>query len=197
MRWLIFDYGNVISRQSEVVPELAALLDVEPEPFAHGYWRFRDVYDRGWTDLRYWRAVGHAAGKRVTVRQAAQLTRVDLAGWRETAPEVVTLLGELNQAGAALALLSNAPRSHGQFFRRQPWSALFHHLVFSGEVGVAKPERDVWRVLLQLLRCAPADCLFFDDRRINIDSARAAGIPARHWTGPAEARQAIAEAGFQ
>ncbi|MFG2532996.1 HAD family hydrolase [Streptomyces sp. NPDC048516] len=196
MRWLIFDYGNVISRQSEVVPELASLLDVEPESFARGYWRFRDAYDRGWSDLHYWRAVGHAAGRRVTVRQVAQLTRVDLAGWRETAPEVLTLLGELNQAGVPLALLSNAPRSHGQFFRRQPWSALFRHLVFSGEVGVAKPERDVWEVLLRRLRCAPGDCLFFDDRRVNIDSARTAGVPARHWTGPAAARQDIAEAGF-
>jgi putative hydrolase of the HAD superfamily len=194
--WLVFDYGEVISFQIDVRPELAELLRVPLAEFCAAYAAFRDFYDRGWSDLRYWQAVGDRLGIRVDEWQAAMCTRIDIQGWVETRPEAVGLLGELARTGVPMALLSNAPRSHGRAFRRRQWTSYFRHLLFSGDIGTAKPDQRVWDLLAGRLGADPADCLFFDDRQSNVDSAVEAGLMAERWTGTLEARHSLAHLGL-
>jgi putative hydrolase of the HAD superfamily len=195
VRWLVFDYGEVISRRTRALPDLAALLDVPPEPFAAAYWEARDAYDRGCPDLDYWRAVGRRVGVDVDAKQSAELTEADIAGWLDTDPAALELLGELDQAGLALSLLSNAPSAHGQVFRQQPWAGHFQHVVISGDLKMAKPDPEIWRALVQRLSTEPVECFFLDDRQVNIDGARAAGLQAERWAGVAAARNHLAELG--
>jgi len=63
----------------------------------------------------------------------------------------------------------------------------------SGEIGVAKPDAAVWHALSYRLRAEPADCLFFDDKRVNVDAAAEAGIQGALWSSAAEARVRIEE----
>jgi putative hydrolase of the HAD superfamily len=194
--WLVFDYGEVISRQTDVRPELADLLRVPLAEFCAAYAADRDSYDRGWPDLRYWQAVGRRLGIRVDEWQAAACTRIDIRGWVDTRPEVLALLGELAATGAPLALLSNAPRSHGRAFRSRPWASYFRHLLFSGDMAAAKPDQRVWDILAGRLGAEPADCFFFDDRQVNVDSAVEAGLTAERWTDTATARRHLAHLGL-
>nr|WP_168518478.1 HAD-IA family hydrolase [Streptomyces sp. S1D4-11]QIZ02306.1 HAD-IA family hydrolase [Streptomyces sp. S1D4-11] len=61
-------------------------------------------------------------------------------------------------------------------------------MLFSGELGVAKPDPDVCSVLAEQSGARPADCLFLDDRQENVDSARRAGLRAEHWSGTGAGR---------
>src|SRR5438132_1079166 len=110
MHWIVFDYGEVISRRPASLAPLAELLGVGAEPFEAAYWQFRDKYHRSLSDLDYWRAVGTAAGSGAAVDEAlsSRLTAADIEGWSSTDPEAVALLGELAADGRNLALLSNA-----------------------------------------------------------------------------------------
>ncbi|WP_425425363.1 HAD-IA family hydrolase [Amycolatopsis saalfeldensis] len=58
-------------------------------------------------------------------------------------------------------------------------------------VGCAKPDPEIFRLLLEKLGAEPADCLFFDDRQSNVDGARAVGIQAHLWDGAEAARAAL------
>lgn len=193
MRWIVFDYGEVISKPTAALPTLADLLGVTAEDLVTAYWAHRDAYDRGLPDPEYWRAVAADAGAAVAVDDAlaARLTEVDVAGWMHPEPSTLALLAELDEAGVPLALLSNAPSSFGRAAERQAWTRHFRHLVFSGDLGVAKPDERIWQALARRLGARPADCVFLDDRQVNIDGAVAAGMAGVLWRGSAPARDEL------
>jgi putative hydrolase of the HAD superfamily len=186
--WLVFDYGGVISRHTEALPDLAARMGVALDRFEPAYWAVRDGYDRGCTDLEYWRALGSAVGVEVDEETSAALTEIDINGWLHTDEDTVRLLGELAAAGGRLALLSNAPASFGRVAERQPWTEHFEHLVFSGDLRIAKPDPEIWTALAGTVGASTPECLFVDDRQVNIDGARAAGMHAHLWSSAAELR---------
>lgn len=188
MRWIVFDYGEVISRRTQALPTLASLLGASLDAFESVYWPLREPYDRGWTDLEYWREVGSRVGVEVDEVLATKLTEADINGWLVVDPDVLALLEELRGTGHGLALLSNAPVSHGQAFRQQPWAANFAHVVISAELRTAKPDAEIWAALLERLEAAPADCVFFDDKPTNIQAAKVAGLDGQVWKGHVQAR---------
>lgn len=191
MRWVVFDYGEVISEPTRELPALAALLGVPVEDFSRGYWTARDAYDAGRSDLEYWRAVGASVDVAVDEALARRLTEVDVRGWLRPAPGAVELVAELASAGVPLALLSNAPVSFARTAEREPWTRHFRHLVFSGDLGVAKPDPRIFAALAERIGARPADCVFFDDRQVNVDGAVAAGLQGVLWQGPVHARQVL------
>ena len=59
---------------------------------------------------------------------------------------------------------------------------LFDHRFLSNEIGLVKPDRDIYDPVLGELACPAAKALFLDDNQINVEAAR----------GLAEARVALA-----
>jgi putative hydrolase of the HAD superfamily len=182
-RWTVFDYGEVICGRTTAVPELAAAMGVDPADFEPQYWKQRDRYDRGAADIEYWGALGEALGVPVDQSTSDTLTEIDIKGWSCVEPASLELLAALDEAGASLALLSNAPTSFARFAERQDWARHFQVRLFSGDVGVAKPDRAIFELLLARLDAQAGDCLFFDDRQSNVDGARAVGLRAHRWQG--------------
>ena len=189
MNWIVFDYGEVLSKPTAAIPKLAATLGAPIADFERAYWEFRLAWDAGCADLEYWGAVGDKLGIAVDEAKAEELTAIDVAGWGHLEPSSKELLEALSEAGAALALLSNAPAAFGRWVREQDWARHFRVTLFSGDLGCVKPDPEIFRILLDRLGAAPEDCLFFDDRQSNVDGARALGIKAHLWHG-AEAAQA-------
>jgi putative hydrolase of the HAD superfamily len=195
MRWIVFDYGEVISKRTRALPELAAVLGADPAAFEIAYWAYRHDYDRGVSDLDYWRAVASSVGRDVDEPTSGQLTKIDTAGWLTVDRATVELLEEIRAAGGRLALLSNAPSSFARSAEGQPWTRLFDDLLFSGDVGAVKPDAEIWAILLGRLGAQASDCVFFDDRQVNIDGAATAGLTAILWTNAADARTRLAALG--
>jgi putative hydrolase of the HAD superfamily len=181
--WLVFDYGEVISTRTAALPALAQRLGVPISEFEPAYWAARNAYDRGCADLDYWRAVGQRVGVAVDRATSDELTELDILGWSRTEQSTLDLLDTLSDAGSRMALLSNAPVSFARFAERQDWTRQFRQLVFSGDLRMAKPDREIFDVLVSRIGARPQDCLFLDDRQSNIDGARAAGLRAECWTG--------------
>ena len=195
VRWVVFDFGEVLSLPSQALPALAARLGVAPEDFEPAYWAEREAYDRGCPELDYWSAVGDRLGVTVDEAVCAELTDIDVRGWLDLHPESLALVEELSAEGVALALLSNAPSVFGRAVEREPWSRHFRHLLFSGDVRTAKPDARVYAELTRTLAARPQECLFFDDRQSNVDGARAVGLHAKLWTGAKEMRPMLVQLG--
>lgn len=96
------------------------------------------------------------------------------------AAELVAVLGELRARGIRIALLSNAPGASAE--AKRSLEPLFDALVFSGEVGVAKPEREVYLLTASMLELAANACVFVDDDAVNVRGAVAAGLVGIHHT---------------
>lgn len=93
------------------------------------------------------------------------------------APAMVNVVRRARAAGLRTALLSN---SWGNDYLRDDWDALFDVVVISGEVGMRKPDAEIYRYTLAELGCRPAEAVFVDDMETNVRGAAAVGIVGVH-----------------
>jgi hypothetical protein len=70
------------------------------------------------------------------------------------------LIGDIAASGTAMAVLSNAPSSMGRLVEAQPWAGAFRQLFFSGDLGLIKPDPQIYRHLLKNLGSAPGEVVF-------------------------------------
>src|SRR5688572_5138279 len=75
-------------------------------------------------------------------------------------PPLLTALRKAKQQGLKSALLSNAD---GWWSPPSAWRGLFDATVISGEVGLAKPDVDIYLLTAAELNLEPAECVFVDD----------------------------------
>lgn len=100
-----------------------------------------------------------------------------------TDPDAEDLYGyveNLRERGIRTALLSNAEGASDH--TRRALGPYFDALVFSGEVGVAKPDREVYLLTAGLLDLPAGLCVFVDDAAVNVRGAVAAGMAGIHHT---------------
>ncbi|GAA3434525.1 HAD-IA family hydrolase [Kutzneria kofuensis] len=94
-------------------------------------------------------------------------------------PPLIGAVLAAREAGIRTALLSNADGPGEPI----PWlDRLFQVLVFSGDVGVAKPDAAIYRLAVERLGLEPGECVFVDDLAVNVRGAVAAGLVGVHHT---------------
>lgn len=185
-RTVVFDYGQVISKDPSEADRaaLAALAGVAEPVFWPAYERHRDELDRGGLDVaEYWRRVAADCGTAwddVTVRL---LWVADFRSWLSIDPDVAAVLGDLVAGGTRLALLSNAGADFGSYLRHGGLADLFEVVVVSGELGVIKPDAEIFRHTARELGVPLEALVFVDNKQANVDGAAAVGITAHLFTG--------------
>jgi HAD superfamily hydrolase (TIGR01509 family) len=59
---------------------------------------------------------------------------------------------------------------------------LFNGAMISAEVGIMKPDLEIYKLLLSKYDIAPETCVFLDDQRENIETAKTLGIKSILYT---------------
>ncbi len=104
-------------------------------------------------------------------------------------PAMYDTIRALRAAGFSTALLSN---SWGcDEYPRADFPGLFDTVVLSGEVGMRKPEEEIFQHAAQALGLAPEDCVFIDDMKANVAAAQACGMTGVLHTEPADTAKAL------
>ncbi len=177
---VVFDYGEVLSERADPVHliNMARISGLEQSVVKDLYWRFRDEYDRGtYHGATYWKAIGEAAGTPFSGEQIAALVNEDVVSWSRVRPPMLAWLHKLNESGIKTAVLSNMMSDLLAHMRQHfVWIDTFTHSTYSCEIGAVKPEPAIYRHVLNGLGVAPERALFLDDRPVNIEGARAAGM---------------------
>lgn len=91
----------------------------------------------------------------------------------EHAHDMNALVRRARERGIRTALLSN---SWGDFYPRDLWDGMFDVVVISGEVGMRKPDAEIFHLTLELMDLDAADCVFVDDLPHNITAAADLGL---------------------
>lgn len=177
---VIFDFGGVLwNMRWDVCHELEE---------AHGLERglvFTTLY-RSETWRRIERGIGEPeawleeAHRELEARAGRPLPRLH-QHWRGAQgpiAENVELVRALRPA-YRLAVLSNADRTLRRRLREGlPVHDLFEDIVCSAEVGLAKPEPEIYALACARLRLPPPACVFVDDHELNVRAAEEAGLRA-------------------
>lgn len=97
--------------------------------------------------------------------------------------EMLGAVGVIRAAGIKTGLVSNSWRTDQ--YDRAMLDGLFDDVVISGEVGMHKPNPDIYLLAAERLEVSPAGCVFVDDLRENCEGAEAVGMRAvRHRETP-------------
>jgi epoxide hydrolase-like predicted phosphatase len=108
----------------------------------------------------------------------------------ETVPAMYDLLRAARAAGIRTCLLSNSWGA--DWYDRTDFPALFDGVVISCEVGMRKPEPEIFRHAAELIGLPPAACVFVDDVEANIVAAQACGMTGVHHEDPVATTERVA-----
>jgi len=183
-RALIVDYGGVLTVPLRATIEPWLELDrIDPERFRAlmRQWFGPEAADNIGHDLE----TGRLAPAEFQRMFAAKLRRADgtlpqpdgllermFAGFTQD-PAMTDVLRRARKHGLRTALLSN---SWGFDYPRDGWDDLFDTVVISGEVGLRKPDPEIYRLAAKRLGVPPWTCVFVDDLTPNIRGAAAVGM---------------------
>jgi putative hydrolase of the HAD superfamily len=112
-------------------------------------------------------------------------------------PESRAVLSEVAATGKYLqATINNEPlelneRRIRQFDLRREFKAFFS----SCYLGVRKPEEGIYKLALEVTQRKPDECLFIDDRELNLECARQMRMRTIHFQNAAQLRQDLAANG--
>jgi epoxide hydrolase-like predicted phosphatase len=115
-----------------------------------------------------------------TAVAADGLLRRMFAGFKPE-PSMLDVVRDLRRGGIKTALVSN---SWGFSYPRETLGDLFDELVISGEVGIRKPDPEIYLLAARTLGVPPGACVFVDDLAENIRGAAAVGMIGVHHVVP-------------
>ncbi|MDF0514710.1 HAD family phosphatase [Agromyces sp. H3Y2-19a] len=183
-RVVVFDYGEVISREPSGADRAALLARAGVEPgsgtatgaFWSAYWAHRDGLDRGTTSIAdYWRAVALDLGVEWSEIDVHELWAIDHRGWLSVDPGTLAVVHALAAGGTRLALLSNAGADYAGWLRHGSFAPLFERVFVSGELRLVKPDAEIYEHVIDELGIQASDLLFVDNKSENVEGARAVG----------------------
>jgi putative hydrolase of the HAD superfamily len=111
-----------------------------------------------------------------------ELWAADFRSWLSINPGTIEVLADLKAGGTRLALLSNAGPDFGSYFRHGPLGDFFTACYVSGELGLLKPQPEIYQYVLDDLGISAVQAVFIDNREANIRGAQALGITGHLFT---------------
>jgi putative hydrolase of the HAD superfamily len=106
-------------------------------------------------------------------------------------PESLAMVAELARSKQyLLATLNNESRELNEYrIERFHLGDYFTAFFSSAFLGVRKPDEKIYQMALEITQRRPDECLFVDDRELNVESARRSGMQAIQFRNPAQLRQ--------
>jgi putative hydrolase of the HAD superfamily len=95
-----------------------------------------------------------------------------------------------------MATINNESRDLNDYrIERFGLRGLFRAFFSSCFVGLRKPERDIYRVALEVSQQIPDECCFIDDRALNLECAARLGMHTIEFTDAAQVRGQLSKLG--
>ena len=199
IKTIFFDIGGVLI---DIHPErtyqyLSDSADVDVSMVKESFpWDAHDQYERGIMNNEDWFIT-----YKESLPQPCCLKRSDFwNAWKLLLGEeknTVNILEALNKQ-YSIWLLSNTNPKHIQdeIEKRYLFPSLVNGAVYSFDVGVRKPEKEIYEIAMQRANANPQECLFIDDILENIQAAKQIGIERIHFISSEQLKQELVHLGI-
>ena len=188
-RGLLVDYGGVLT--TDLFASFGAFCadeGLEPEALRRAFAGDRDA-QRLLVDFECGRMeeaeFERQLGTRLGVEPAGLIDR--LFARMRVDEAMVDAVAAARRGGVRTGLLSN---SWGHRYDRSRWAEIFDATVISGEIGIRKPDPEIYALAAERLGLPPEEIVFVDDIPRNLPPAEEAGMATVHHTS---AEDTIAE----
>jgi putative hydrolase of the HAD superfamily len=111
----------------------------------------------------------------------------------QTYPESLAIVADLSRSGKyLLATLNNESRDLNRYrierFRLRDYFAAFF---CSGFLGVGKPDQRIFQLAMEITQRSPDECLFVDDRALNVEVAQGLGMGGIQYQNATQLRSEL------
>jgi len=193
VRNVVFDFGGVLVRWE---PEAVIASFYADDP-SRALMRDAVIRHPDWIELDRGTLSESAAIERFAARMRRPVAEMHalmqhIKDSLTPLPDSIALLDELAQRGVPLYGLSNmsAPMFALLKSRHDHWDR-FRGIVVSGEVGLVKPDPEIFHHLAERYGLIPAETVFIDDHLPNIESARRLGFHTIHFADAEQCRREL------
>ncbi len=185
IRGMIFDFGGVLGlpQKDEARQGMMAAVGIDEKSFFQSYFDVRSEYDRGTLSRReYWTEVLARVEIEISEEIFETLILVDEESWVSENGQMIDFIRGNRGLMEKLGILSNMPVDFLPSIQKNfDWIEWFDYALWSCDVHLVKPERDIYMRVAAELGLLPAECLFIDDSAVNVEGARAVGMEAIHY----------------
>jgi putative hydrolase of the HAD superfamily len=200
LRAVVFDFGMVLTDVPDPVAhaELMRITGLPADRFEDLYWADRHAYDEGKLNgVTFWQKLSADAGLNLSSAAIGELNQWDARMWTTQNPVMVAWQQRIKERGLRTAILSNMGDAvRASIDREFAWLKRFDVLVWSYELGIAKPDPAIYRYTLEKLGTQPEETLFLDDKPVNIEAARALGMKGIVFSDVKRLREGLIAAGM-
>jgi putative hydrolase of the HAD superfamily len=176
-RLFIFDMGGVMCTNTNVVESICKELNLNKREF------FDFVKSENFVKIQsgklsmkaFWQEFSERSG--IDVKEDYFETKFDPKR-NEEMYQLVNQLKENNRVVAG----TNTIDSHYKKHRKNGDYDVFEAVYPSNLIGIAKPDEDFYRIILEKENRQPEETVFIDDNIENVESAAKLGITAIHFT---------------
>jgi len=197
-RVLFFDVGGVLATNGwdRLARRRAA------EAFSFDWEEFQDRHDFVSHDFETGRLDLSGYLERTLFYRERSFRRQDfiefMMGQTKPFPDSLAIVDEVAAtARYLLATLNNESRELNEHrIEKLGLSENFSMFLSSCYLGVSKPEPEIYRIAIDVMQHSPDECLFIDDRSLNLECATLAGMRTIHFTDAAGLRADLAKEGI-
>lgn len=174
---VIFDWGGVVAPNPNggwmnVLAEMLDMTSEELRPHWHAA-GYQELSVGSINEDTFWSQFENSLGRPLQIN----LSKV----WAEGSalhpwPEILNLIDQLRADGIMTAILSNTVRPLSTTLREMGQYDNFDVVVLSDEVGIAKPDLSIYKLVLNELGVKPEECIYVDDIEKNLAPATDMGM---------------------
>ncbi len=175
---VIFDVGGVLKTETDAAirRDVMKTLGISAETLEMPWKTLTDKLGRGQIQEKdFWPQLHHLTSARNSLPDESLLMREYVNG-HHVNEAVMSIVGRLGRAGYATAVLSNTIASHANFNHEQGVYNGFNVVMLSHEMGLRKPDPEMFKLALETLGVTADRAVLVDDAQKNIAGAQAVGM---------------------
>lgn len=174
-----FDWGGVINGQPGFVfdQKFCELVGVPKEAYKTAYFRHNRSFNAGKpiSETELWRRILTDLGKVSMLDDVIVFTK-EYRSKKSINQPMLDLVDSLKASGYKTALLSNNTLEAAAMMRASSVDAHFDTFIVSAEVGIMKPDPEIYQLLCRNLEVDPEELVFIDDSQRSLSSANECGF---------------------
>jgi putative hydrolase of the HAD superfamily len=182
---IVFDFGSVIVHRNKAgfCEFIKNVFQVDDAVLQDIFKKFKIAKDAKIAESLFWKCTAEELNLALPKDWELQYAAAELRYLNES-QEMKALIKFYKNLGYRIALFSNVTAERAALLRSQGFYDDFFPLLLSCELGVDKPDPKAYQIMLDTLQIPPENCIFIDDKPINIETAKALRIDAILFLSP-------------
>ncbi len=189
---IVFDFGGVIVHPNKTLffEFIKSIFQIDDAVLQNIREKFKNAKNAHTPESVFWKRT--AEELHITLPEDWEM-QYDAAVLRylNESQEMRALVKSYKELGYRVALLSNVTAERAIFLRNQGFYEDFFPVLLSCEIGIEKPDPRAYQMMLTSIQVLPENCIFIDDKPVNIEAAKAQGIDAILFLSPQQVEEEL------